>query len=240
MYRSGLVTVTLVAFALKPASLVSQPSTSEQPPRPTIVISGHGEARADPDRATLLVAVETRGANAAAAGTDNATRQRAVLDALRALGLQKNQLSTAGYNVQPEYSRVNGQQHLTDYVARNTVSAELHQLDQVGRAIDASLEAGATNISGVQFWATDADSARRAALTAAVAQARQDADAMARAAGGSLGPLLELTGSPQITPRPMMFARAMGAEAAAPATDIEPGALTIRADVTGTWQFTPK
>jgi uncharacterized protein YggE len=155
--------------------------------------------------------------------------------------LQKNQLSTAGYNVQPEYSRVNGQQKLTDYVARNTVSAELHQLDQVGRAIDASLEAGATSISGVQFWATDADSARRAALTAAVAQARQDADAMARAAGGSLGPLLELSASPQMpTPRPMMFARAMGAEAAAPATDIEPGELTVRADVTGRWQFNPK
>jgi hypothetical protein len=94
----------------------------------------------------------------------------------------------------------------------------------------------------VQFWATDADSARRAALSAAVTQAREDADAMARAAGGTLGQLLELSSTATMpTPRPLPMARAMVAGvASSPPTDIEPGILTTNADVSGRWQFTPK
>jgi uncharacterized protein YggE len=247
MYRSGLITVTLLGFAIgvsSSRSVQAQMPAPERPASPQIMSSGHGEAHVSPDRATLLVTVETRGATAAAAGTDNATRQRATMDALRALGLQKNQLSTAGYNVQPEYNNSSGQSpRVTDYVARNTVRAELQQIDQVGRAIDAALGAGATTISGVQFWATNADSARRAALSAAVTQAREDADAMARAAGGTLGPLLELSATTETpTPRPMMpMVRAMGAGVASQApTAIEPGDLTTNADVSGRWQFTPK
>jgi uncharacterized protein len=247
MYLSGLITVTpLLALAIgvsSPRSLLAQMPAAERPPRPEIVTSGHGEAHLSPDRATVLITVETRGATAAAAGADNATRQKATMDALRALGLQKNQLSTAGYNVQPEYNYSSGQPpRVTDYVARNTVRAELQQIDQVGRAIDAALGAGATSISSVQFWATDADSARRAALTAAVTQAREDADAMAHAAGGTLGQLLELSSTATMpTPRPLPMARAMVAGvASSPPTDIEPGILTTNADVSGRWQFTPK
>ncbi len=232
--------VPLVAVdAARP--LLAQAPGSE-PARSQIITSGHGEAHVSPDRATLLITVETRGATAAAAGTDNATRQRATMDALRALGLQKNQLSTAGYNVQPEYNHSSGNApRITDYVARNTVRAELHQLDQVGRAIDASLEAGATSISGLQFWASSADSARRVALAAAVAEARADAEVMARTAGGALGTLIELSSGPEMQPpRPMAFARAMDAGASAMNIDIEPGDLTINANVTGRWQYVGK
>jgi uncharacterized protein len=247
MYRYGLMAgglalVLASGLAAPTARTLAAQVTANEPPRPQIMTTGHGEAHIAPDRATLLISVETRGATAAAAGTDNATRQRATMDALHAIGLQKNQLSTAGYNVQPEYNYSNPKlPRITDYVARNTVRAEMHQLDQVGRAIDTALAAGATTISSVQFWASNADSARRVALSAAVAQAREDADVMARAAGGTLGPLLDLSGSPQMpVPRPMPYLRAMGAEAVSAPTAIEPGDLTITVDVTGRWQYVGK
>jgi uncharacterized protein len=247
MYRYGMMAGGL-ALALGSGSTATTAHTlaaqvtANEPPRPQIMTTGHGEAHIAPDRATVLISVETRGATAAAAGADNATRQRATMDALHALGLQKNQLSTAGYSVQPEYNYSNSKQpRVTDYVARNTVRAELRQLDQVGRAIDTALAAGATTISSVQFWASNADSARRVAIAAAVTEAREDADAMARAAGGTLGPLIELSGSPQMPgPRPMPVMRAMGAEAMSAPTAIEPGDLAITVDVTARWQFIGK
>lgn len=210
--------------------------------RPQVVTTGHGEAHAVPDRATLLISVETRGTTAAAAAADNATRQRAILDALRALGLPRTQLFTAGYNVEPEYNYGNGKlPHVIDYVARNTIRAELRQLDQVGRAIDAALAAGATTVSGVEFTASNADSARHAALGAAVTQARGDADVMARAAGGGLGALLEITNteSPPVA-RPLMRvpqAHAMGIAAPQPPTEIDAGDITVTVDVTARWAF---
>src|SRR5881398_606949 len=61
---------------------------------PALVTSGQGEAKVAPDRASLLVNVQTRGATAAAAAAENAQKSRAVLDALAKLGLPREQLGT--------------------------------------------------------------------------------------------------------------------------------------------------
>src|SRR6476661_2830497 len=63
----------------------------------SLVTSGTGEAKVTPDRAAVMVNVQTRGATAAAAASDNARRTTAVLEALGKLGLPKAQLSTEGY-----------------------------------------------------------------------------------------------------------------------------------------------
>ena len=130
---------------------------------------------------------------------------------------------------------------MVDYVARNTVRAELRQLDQVGRAIDAALGAGATTVAGVQFSVSNPDSGRRAALAGAVAQTRGDAETMARAAGGALGPLIELSSSGASMPIPLMrMAQVRGVSAASMGdtpTPVDAGDITITADVTSRWQF---
>jgi uncharacterized protein len=74
---------------------------SVMPSTPQIVTVGTGEARVTPDRATILIGLRSRAGTAAQAGADNARRQRAVLDTLRALGLQSDQLSTMNYAVSP-------------------------------------------------------------------------------------------------------------------------------------------
>ena len=67
-----------------------------------ISASASGEARVTPDRATISVGVQSRGTTAAAAGADNARRQRAILDTLRVLGISGDRVSTMNYNVSPE------------------------------------------------------------------------------------------------------------------------------------------
>ncbi|HKG97077.1 MAG TPA: SIMPL domain-containing protein, partial [Pyrinomonadaceae bacterium] len=85
------------------------PLTAQQPainstgePVPQIVTSARGEVRVVPDRATIQISVQTRANTAATAASENATKQKAVFDALRALGLESDQLSTINYNVYPE------------------------------------------------------------------------------------------------------------------------------------------
>jgi uncharacterized protein YggE len=71
-----------------------------------------------------------------------------------------------------------------------------------------------------------------------VRRAREDADVAARAAGGSLGPLAELTIADFDVPRVMAYAaakvRGMAAEMAPP---MEPGLQEVRVGVTTRWQF---
>jgi len=207
------------------------------PPAPPAIIT-NGEAHADvqADRATLLVTVETHAPTAAAAAQDNARRSRATLDTLRALGLTRDQTGTFGYNVQPEYTRA----VVTGYVARNTVRVDIRKIDDVGRTIDAALAGGATSIGSLQFSASNADSARREAFARATVQARADAEALARAAGGTLGPLLELSASGESGIRPVMYAaRANVAGAAAVPTPIDAGPITLTVSVNTRWQFVP-
>lgn len=202
---------------------------------PQVVVSGTGEARVTPDRATITVGVQSRAQTAAAAAADNARRQKAILDTLKALGLPGEQLSTENFNVSPEMTYpTGGSPRVVAYVVTNTVRADVRKLDDVARVIDAALAKGANEISSLQFYSSKADSARRAALAAAVADARADAEVLAKAAGGTLGPLLELsTSESPVRPSPLMM-RAMGATPM-PKTPIEPGQQTITATVSARW-----
>ena len=90
------------AGVLAPVMIHAQDIQATNTVIPQIAVSSHGEVKVTPDRATIQIGVQTRGATAAAAGTENATKTQAVLAALRALGLTNDQLSTTSYNVYPE------------------------------------------------------------------------------------------------------------------------------------------
>ena len=236
-----LAFATLAALAT-PLHAQMQPSP---PPTPQIVTNGEGQAQVTPDRARVHVAVETRGATAAAAATENARIQRAVLDRLRALGIPAERLTTIGYSVQPEYSHRDRQGNaveqprVTGYVARNTVLADVHNMAQVGPVIDAALAAGANRLGGLDMYSSREDAVRREALTNAGRAARTDAEAMAAAAGGRLGPLLELTSGGFFRPPQPLGGVVRAMEMQQADTPISVGEQTLRANVMARWQFVP-
>jgi uncharacterized protein YggE len=223
------------------SSVVAFPSlgqnTRSSPPQ--VVTTGSGEVQLAPDRATVMVGVQSRATTVAQATNDNARRQRAIIDTLRAMGFGSDQISTVNYNVSPEMQYPPNQSpKVTGYVVMNTVRVSLRRIEDVGRTIDAALAKGANEVSGIQFTSSRADSARRAAIAEAVANARADAETMAKAAGGSLGALIEVaSGVEPIRPFEVSMARAKMV-AAAP-TPIEPGQLTVTATVTARWAFVP-
>jgi uncharacterized protein YggE len=244
---AGILAFALVACA--PAR-AQQPSPVPAPAAaqvatvgmvPQVVTSGQGEAKIVPDRARLEVSVQTRAATAAQAGSENARKQQAVLDALKKMGFGADQLSTVNYNLYPEmqYDPKTQQSRVSGYSATNTVRVEIRDVGMIGRAIDAALEAGANMISSLSFYASNTDAARRTALAEAVSRARDDAEAVARAAGGSLGALLEIS-TMDLRP-PVIFNRVAMADAAvgkmAQATPVEPGEQTVSAVVNVRWAF---
>ena len=119
-----------------------------QMPAPSVVpvlsTSGQGEAKVTPDRASVMLNVQTRATTAAAAASENATRTRAVLDAVAKLGLSRDQLSTEGYTVYPEmqYDKNGASPRVSGYVVTNTVRAETKRPEQAGAIVDAALRGG--------------------------------------------------------------------------------------------------
>jgi uncharacterized protein YggE len=233
----------LGALSARPKAVVAQAAVPSTFVPGSLVSSGQGEAKVTPDRASVLVNVQTRAVTAAAAAAENAQRTRAVLDALGRLGLSKDQLSTEGFTAYPEmqYDKAGGNPRVSGYVVTNSVRAESKRVEQAGAIIDAALGAGANMINALSFYASSIEEPRRQAIGLAVGSARADAEAMALAAGGTLGTLLELsTQGPTAPPRPMFDLASRGKAAMVEQTPINPGQQTVNVYVTARWQFVAK
>jgi uncharacterized protein YggE len=225
MRRPLLLLAVLLATPLQ-AQVQFQPSV------PQVVATGRGDIAVAADAAMVIIAVESRQASAAAASADIAQRMRAVREALIRVGVPADSITTSAYSVQPNLEHTEGRPRQNGYLALNAVRVRTRRLDQVGPIIDAAIAAGANRVDGVQFGASSTARARRAALAEAVAEARGDAEEMARAAGGRLGELLEL--STVASPGNVMIRGASSIQ-----TALNPADIQVQAVVTGRWRFVP-
>lgn len=230
---------TFSTIAATAGSAVAQGNPG--PTLPEIAAMATGEVKSAPDRATILFSVETRGATAAAVSADNATRQTAVLAALRSAGLGEADVGTVAYTISPDmvYDETQRTQRVVGYIARNTIRAEVRQLPQVGRVIDAAIRAGANEVSSLQFSTSRREALRLEAIGAAMQRACREASAIATAAGGSLGPLVHgSTSDGPNYPQPPMPMMRMEAAAMAD-TPITPQDVAVTVSVSTRWRFVP-
>jgi uncharacterized protein len=222
------------------STVVAQTSVSRDKrlDEPAVEVAGHGEAHVAPDRATVVISVQTKGLAAAPVGAANARIQRRVLDTLRVLGYSGTQVSTISYNVEPNHEPVPNasEPRQRGYIARNAVRVKLTQLDRIGTVIDAALARGANGVEDVVFEASNTDAPRQAALAEAAARARADAVALAKGMGGVLGRVVAVTTQDEPV-YPRIAAYAPRRFALAPETPITPTDVTVEASVIARWQF---
>lgn len=107
----------------------------------TIGVHGQGSVTIVPDLAYLVFGVEMTDVDLARARRANATRMAAVLEALKALGVDETDLQTSGYQVRQEYSHP--EQRPASYHVSNTILATVRDLTTLGDAIDAAVIADA-------------------------------------------------------------------------------------------------
>jgi uncharacterized protein len=237
---SGYLSVAFLSFAGFTARIQAQGIADQA--RPQIMTNGRGEARITPDRATVLVAIETRGGSAADATGANNKATAATIKAVKAATSAGDIVTTESFTVGRDYDNKG---HPTNFVARNSIRSQLQNIAEVGQVIDAALSAGATQIMPVQFTGSRTADARREAVRAAVVEARLDAESMAEAAGGTLGKLLRLSSSviPMRTSYDVVVATSgvaggLARESSPP--PMLPNDLTLSAIVSGSWEFIPR
>lgn len=80
----------------------------------------------------------------------------------------------------------------TVYRAAEGIGVTLHQPDKAGELVSAAIGAGATGVSGPNFFVGDTEAAFSSALAAAFGKAKAKATTLATAAGATLGATLEI------------------------------------------------
>jgi uncharacterized protein YggE len=140
------------------------------------------------------------------------------------------------------YDPKTGQETLSGYRSQNTVTVTLKDARTVGKVLAASVETGATNVSGPVWRLAEDSAAVVEALKKAAANAQAKAEALAGAQGVKVGEVIMINESgieQPITPiYTEMYAdkAASGSSVAAP--PISPASLDVTATVTITYALT--
>jgi uncharacterized protein len=232
----------LALACLAPSATWGQQNT--QPAVPVVTVSATATVEREPERAQLLLAVETTGPTAREASQANAARMDALIAALRRLGISGPNVRTISYNLQPAYAHSARppdagmtEPRITGYQASNMVQVTIDSVPRVGPIIDGAIQAGANRVASLSFELKDPQSARVEALRLAMVKAQAEAAAIARAAGQRLGAPLNITTGgyavPFATEGFAMQARAMQDVP----TPIEAGTLKVTAQVTVTYKL---
>jgi uncharacterized protein YggE len=204
----------------------------------TLNLSAYGEVEAAPDMATITLGVTSDGPTAAQALAANSAKMTQVVAALRRGGIPERDIQTSGINLNPQYVyQENQPPRLTGYQVSNQVTVVVRDLTRIGAAVDATVNAGATNVNGISFGLQNPQAAEDQARMAAVRALTAKSELYARAINYRVSRLITLSeggGYQAPPPMPMMAMR----EQAANATPVSPGQVRVRIDITGVYELT--
>lgn len=232
----------VLLFILFPWQLMASDAASE----PQLTVRGEAQLFVSPDQVTMVAGVLTEAKQSKEALSQNSRSMQTVIDALLALGIDKKDISTQNFRVQPVWSPrprnadANWRSKIIAYRVSNDVLVKTTELDLIGDLITSASEAGANKIQSVNFGLADPRLYRNRALSKAVKNAREDADTAVTAAG------LRIIGVKKIQidqavqsvehVEKAMLMRSAVADAA-PAVPIHSGDVTVRASVFMTYEL---
>ncbi|MEX0342299.1 MAG: SIMPL domain-containing protein [Erythrobacter sp.] len=230
---------TLAAAAM--ASSVQAAEVQIQSPGPVVELTVSEIVHRAPDVAQIGAGVMSRATTAQEAVRMNAAAMDRVIARLRALGIDRRDIQTANFNLNPSfnYDRESGEQTFTGYTVNNQVNVKLRDLERAGEVLDALVATGANNIYGPNFSLEDDAAAKAEARASAFKSGRTMAEGYARMAGYNSVRLLEVSESfRSFGPRPEAMMRMESAAAGDAKTPIEPGEVGTGVTITVKYEMT--
>ncbi|MFA5169230.1 MAG: SIMPL domain-containing protein [Candidatus Paceibacterota bacterium] len=158
----------------------------------TINISETGTVYAVPDIALVTFTAITQESTINQALQKNNDKANGIIDFLKRQGINDADMKIVDFNIYPQYEWQTkgvdltiyplGKRVITAYQAVESVEVKMRDTDLIGRNIQGSLEAGASQVSGLQFTIDKEEDfkkqARQIAMTNAKAKAQEIADGM--------------------------------------------------------------
>lgn len=211
--------------------LMAAPVMAEDMAR-RITVVGQGTVEMVPDMATVSLGVVTEADTGAAAMAQNSAALEAMLEQLKAAGIEARDLQTSNLSLSPRWGKVSsfGRNMITGFVASNTLMVRVRELDTLGEVLDAVVQNGANTFHGLSFGLQDPLPAQDAARKDAVADGLRKAQLYAEAAGVMLGDVLSLSEAAGRRAGPVMMG--VPAMVQSRAVPVAQGEVTVAASIT--------
>jgi uncharacterized protein len=197
-----------------------------------ITVNGTGTVSSVPHEADFTLGVSATAKTATAATSANAAEMNRVIGVLKSNGVAPADIQTAQISLSPNQNEAGTK--VIDYTVTNTATVDIRDLSKAGAILDAAVRAGANQVDGPTLTPAGQQEIYRAALKAAIADARTRAQAIADAAGEKLG---KLRSASETSSAPIPFSAAKSAAVGGAPTPVEPGTIKTEADVTATYDL---
>ena len=236
---TALAVLTLAALMSGCSALQNTSGAVEE--AQTLNANGTGIVYVVPDIARVSIGVNTQNENVATALSDNTRDANAILQALMDLGVAEEDIQTSNFYVYqqtnynyPELEMGAESEPTTVFVVQNTVSVVVRNLDSLGEVLSTVVSQGANTINGVSFDIEDPAAATAEAQQKAIDDAASQAQAIAEAAGVTLGEITYLSVSDGYTTTAdsAIFQQSAGGD-----VPISSGTLTIQVTANITYEF---
>lgn len=206
-----------------------------------ISVDAEGKAYVLPDVAEITLGVNTEAKTSDIAIKENTKKMNAVMAALATFTIDKKDIQTTGYYLNPKYNWTQDKGSVQDgYTLDQTILVKVRDFAKVGDILAATTKAGANVVSGINFTNDDLEKAKSEARSIAIAKAKEKAKGIAEEAGLKLGKMVNyyeyLNADGDYGKGGMMMAEG-GGGGGVPSPVIEPGQKEVVLSVTLTYKL---
>jgi uncharacterized protein YggE len=206
-------------------------STTTQTKGEPFIVSGEGKVSVAPDIAKVTLGIENSGPSLKTVQDAVNTKSKALTDAIKKLGIGESDIKTTSYNVYPQYDWSAPTQKITGYQVSTDYEITIKDFNKVNDVIAAGTAAGANVVGNVSFDLNDATKTEKMneARTLAVKDAKAKAEGLAKAAGISLGKIINVSENQNGNIRPMALpvSGGGGTDKSTTQPNIQPGTTEI-------------
>ncbi len=156
----------------------------------SIEVSGTAEQSVAADMATFTFTINIRGQELAELKLDVDSKTASLVELCKKLGVAKKDISSAEVSIHPQYNHQT--RALIGYSVSRTVKVTLRELASYTELMNGAIAAGVNTVGAIKLDVNNRDELQRRALAAAINDARNKADILAKSAGVNVGDVLTI------------------------------------------------
>lgn len=162
---------------------------------PSITVSGEGKIFAKPDIGQVSLSVVGEGKTVAQAQSIATASINKTMDFLDKAGVEKKDIKTAGYSINPLYDYKDGERIFRGYEVRQSLEVKIRDLGKAGEILAGAAAAGVNQVGQLSFTVEDPDQVKAEARKLAIDDAKSKAKVLAKDLGERLGDILSFNES---------------------------------------------
>lgn len=197
-----------------------------------MVVQGTGKVTVAPDIAKVNLGIQESGNSLKTVQDSVNKKSQSLVSQLKKLGIADRDIKTTSYSVYPNYDFSANPQRINGYSVSINYEVTVRNFDKVNDVLATATSFGANIVGGVSFDLSDdlKNQKTQEARNDAVKEAKQKAEGLAKAAGVTLGKIINVSEEEIGAPRPIpLLEKAGGGGVPVPIVqpNIQPGETEI-------------